>query len=129
MTKEELMQEIEKLKVSLNAHEEQVKDLSHDLKTAEQRLADCDKPKLTSKQFEAIHRAVENGVENFNFSDADSYEYEMGIEYDNKVYLDHINFEGHEDLSGDIIRNVEDLFGVADESDDTGSSECSVPSE
>ena len=47
MTKEELNQEIAKLKVSLSAHEEQVKDLSHDLKTAEQRLADSDKPKLT----------------------------------------------------------------------------------
>ena len=38
MTKEELNIEIEKLKVSLEAHEEQVKDLSHDLKTAKQRL-------------------------------------------------------------------------------------------
>ena len=30
MNKTELNQEIEKLKVSLEAHEEQVKDLSHD---------------------------------------------------------------------------------------------------
>ena len=50
MTKEELNKEIEKLKVSLEAHEEQVKDLSHDLKVATQRLEDCDKPKLTNKQ-------------------------------------------------------------------------------
>jgi uncharacterized protein (DUF342 family) len=49
MTKEELTQEIEKLKVSLNAHEEQVNDLQHDLKIATQRLEDCDKPKLTQK--------------------------------------------------------------------------------
>ena len=34
MTKEELNQEIEKLKVSLSAHEEQVKVFSHDLKAA-----------------------------------------------------------------------------------------------
>ena len=98
MTKEELNQEIEKLKVSLSAHEEQVKDLSHDLKAAEQKLADCDKPKLTSKQFDELHRTIENSVENFDFNQADNYNVEMGMEYDNKEYLDHIEFECHADL-------------------------------
>ena len=129
MTKEELMQEIEKLKVSLNAHEEQVKDLSHDLKAAEQKLADCDKPKLTEKQLGDIQTAIENSVENFDFNEVDSYSVELGMEYDNKVYLDHINFDGQSDLSGQIYQDVENLFGIADESDDTDSSECSVPSE
>ena len=118
MTKEELNQEIEKLKVSLSAHEEQVKDLSHDLKAAEQKLADCDKPKLTSKQFDELHRTIENSVENFDFNQADNYNVEMGMEYDNKVYLDHIEFECHADLYEQIIQDVERLFGVADESDD-----------
>ena len=125
MTKEELNQEIEKLKVSLSAHEEQVKDLSHDLKAAEQKLADCDKPKLTSKQFDELHKVIENSVENFDFNQADNYNVEMGMEYDNKVYLDHIEFECHADLYEQIIQDVERLFGVADESDDTET----VPSE
>ena len=62
MNKEELNQEISKLKVSLEAHQEQVKDLEHDLKVATQRLEDCDKPKLTKKQFELIHEAVESAI-------------------------------------------------------------------
>jgi len=122
MTKEELTQEIEKLKVSLNAHEEQVKDLSHDLKVAEQKLADCDKPKLTSKQFDELHKVIENSVENFDFNQADNYNVEMGMEYDNKVYLEHIEFECHADLYEQIIQDVEKLFGVADESDDDNES-------
>ena len=118
MNKEDLTREIEKLKVSLEAHEEQVKDLSHDLKIATQRLEDCDKPKLTSKQFEELHRTIENSVENFDFNQADNYNVEMGMEYDNKVYLSHIEFECHADLYEQIIQDVERLFGVADESDD-----------
>jgi uncharacterized protein (DUF342 family) len=129
MTKEELTQEIEKLKVSLNAHEEQVNDLQHDLKIATQRLEDCDKPKLTQKQFAELHRVIETSVENFDFNQADNYNVEMGMEYDNKVVLEHIEFECHADLYEQIIHDVERLFGVADESDDTDSSECSVPSE
>ena len=43
MNKEELNRQVELLKTSLEAHEEQVKALNHDLKIAIQRLVDCDK--------------------------------------------------------------------------------------
>ena len=125
MNKEDLTREIEKLKVSLEAHEEQVKDLSHDLKIATQRLEDCDKPKLTPKQFDELHKVIETSVENFDFSQVDNYNVEFGIEYDNKVYVENIEFECHADLYEQIIQDVERLFGVADESDETDT----VPSE
>ena len=125
MNKEELNKEIEKLKVSLSAHEEQVKDLQHDLKVAEQRLKDVDKPKLTEKQFQAIESAIDNSVRDFGFDNADSYEYEMAMEYDNKVYLSHINFEQIDDLADEIYKAVEKCFGITEESDDTDT----VPSE
>ena len=119
MNKEELNQEIGKLKASLEMHESQVKDLQHDLKVAEQRLEDADKPKLTEKAFELIEQAIGLAVSNYRgFEEDESYEYEMGIEYDNKVYLSHINFENHSDLADEIYSKVEDCFGVADESDD-----------
>jgi len=122
MQKHELMREIAKLQLAVESHEEQVKDLQRDLKTAEQKLADADKPKLTEKQLEAIQTTIENSVENFHFDDTDTYEFELGIEYDNKVYLSHINFEGQGDLSDQIYKDVESLFGVADESDDDNES-------
>ena len=119
MNKEELNQEIGKLKASLEAHESQVKDLQHDLKTAEKRLADSDKPKLTNKQFELIHEAVESGIRGYNgLNEEDRYDYEMSMEYDNKIYLSHIEFRNGDDLADEIITKVEDLFGIADESDD-----------
>ena len=122
MNKEDLTREIDKLKVSLEAHEEQVKDLNHDLKVATQRLEDCDKPKLTNKQFAKLHTVIETSVENFDFNQADNYNVEMGMEYDNKVVLEHIEFECHADLYEQIIRDVESLFGVTDESDDDNES-------
>ena len=122
MNKEDLTKEINKLKASLEAHESQVKDLNHDLAIAKQRLEDCDKPKLTQKQFSKLHAVIENSVENFDFNQVDNYNVEMGMEYDNKVYLDNIEFECHADLYEQIIQDVEDLFGVADESDDDNES-------
>ena len=118
MNKVDLTKEIAKLQLALESHEEQVKDLSHDLKIATQRLEDCDKPKLTNKQFDALHRVIETSVENFDFNQADNYNVEMCMEYDNKVELNHIEFECHADLYEQIIHDVESLFGVTDESDD-----------
>ena len=126
MNKEELNQEIGKLKASLEMHESQVKDLQHDLKTAEQRLADADKPKLTESMFELIHRAIESAVNDYSgFDQEDCYDYEMNMEYDNKVYLSHINFQNHDDLAEEIFNKVENQFGITEESDDTDT----VPSE
>ena len=125
MNKEQLIREVDKINISLKAHQEQVKDLNHDLKIATQRLEDCDKPKLTPKQFDELHKVIETSVENFDFSQADNYNVEMEMEYDNKVVLSHIEFECHADLYEQIIQDVERLFGVADESDDTET----VPSE
>ena len=122
MNKEDLIKEIDKLKASLEVHEDQVKDLQYDLKTAEQRLKDVDKPKLTRKQFDELHKVIENSVENFDFNNTENYNAEMSMEYDNKVYLDCIEFENHADLYEQIISDVEDLFGVADESDDDNES-------
>ena len=41
MNKEELTKEVEKLQTQLEAHEDQVKDINHDLAIAKQRLEDC----------------------------------------------------------------------------------------
>ena len=118
MNKEELNKEIAKLKQYIDSHAEQVKDLEHDLKTATQRLEDADKPKLTNKQFEELHRVIETSVENFDFNQADNYNVELTIDYDNRVELSNIEFECHADLYEQIVQDVERLFGVADESDD-----------
>ena len=122
MNKEDLTREVAKLQLALESHEEQVKDLNHDLKIATQRLEDCDKPKLTQKQFSKLHAVIENSVENFNFNEADNYNVELGMEYDNKVYVENVEFECHADLYEQIIQDVERLFGVADESDDEDAS-------
>ena len=125
MNKEKLNQEIGKLKASLEMHENQVKDLKQDLQIAEKKLVDSNKPKLTIKQLGVIEDAIRSSVDSYRFDDVGQYDYEFGLEYDNRVELNHIEFRDHDDLSSEIYRKVVDLFGIADESDDTET----VPSE
>jgi predicted nucleic acid-binding Zn-ribbon protein len=122
MNKVELNKEIEKLKASLEAHESQVKDLQHDLKTANQRLADADKHKLPESYFGKIEDAISTAVESFDFNNIDSYSAEFEMDYDNTVNLNNIEFDGQDELAEDIQRNIEDLFGVTDDEDEDNES-------
>ena len=122
MNKDELNKEIAKLKLALESHTDQVKDLQSDLDTANKNLADMDKPKLTESQFSDLHNAIENAIDGFNFNEPEAYQLEYGIDYDGKVYADSIEFDGMDTLANDVIQAVEKLFGVADESDDEDAS-------
>ena len=122
MNKDELNKEIAKLKLALESHTDQVKDLQNDLDTANKNLADMDKPKLTASQFSDLHNAIENAIDGFNFNEPEAYQLEYGIDYDGKVYADSIEFDGMDTLAEDVIQAVEKLFGVADESEDDNES-------
>jgi len=123
MNKEELNQEIGKLKASLEAHESQVKDLQQDLKVAEKKLADSNKPKLTIEQLNAIENAIETAINSYNgLNEENCYDYEMSMEYDNKIYLSHIEFNDADDLARVIYAKVENLFGVADDEEEDNES-------
>ena len=127
MTKERLTQEITKLKEALVQHQEQVKDLEHDLNKANIKLEDLDKPKLTSKQLEDLHCAIEQGIDEFDFDNSDNYEIDLSI-YDRTVEIESINFNEMSELTDMVIQRAESVFGVADESDDTVEQET-IPSE
>ena len=118
MTKEELVQEITKLKEAVEQHQEQVKDLEHDLNKANIKLEDLDKPKLTSRQFEDLHCAIEQGIDEFDFDNSDNYEIDLSI-YDRTVEIESMNFNEQSELDDMVIQRAESVFGVADESDDT----------
>ena len=117
LNKEELKQEITKLKEAVEAHQEQVKDLQHDLNAANIRLEDLDKPKLTSRQFEDLHCAIEQGIDEFDFDNSDNYEIDLSI-YDRTVEIESIVFNEMSELTDMVIQRAESIFGVADESDD-----------
>ena len=117
LNKEELTREITKLKEAVEQHQEQVKDLQHDLNAANIRLEDLDKPKLTSRQFEDLHCAIEQGIDEFDFDNSDNYEVELSL-YDNTIEIENLNFNEQPELVDMVIQRAESVFGVADESDD-----------
>ena len=118
MNKEELEKEITKLEQYIESHADQVKDLEHDLRTVKRKLVDINKHKLPSNYFVKIADAIESTIYNFDFNNTNSYNAEFEMDYDNTVNLSHIEFEAQDELAEEIQRNIEDLFGIAEETEE-----------
>ena len=118
MDRNALKDKVVKLQCMVSVHEKQVKDLSNDLKVANNKLADIDKPKLTSKQFEDLHCAIEQGIDEFDFNNSENYNIDLTM-YDNAIEFESIDFSERSELADMVIQRVESLFGVAEEAEDT----------
>jgi len=110
MSKKELEQEV----LTLENHIETCKSASEgyqqELVVAQKQLADVNKPKLTSSQFDNIYEAIESGVSSYDFSDQDNFDTEFELDYDNRVTLSSLDISNSQDLVEAIVEEVSKLF-------------------
>ena len=110
MNKIDLETKIEGLKKAIAEHKDFAGTYEGDLARAEQELKDIDKPVLTSLQFDNLYEAVESGISGYDFSDSDNFDYEFGIDYDNRVQLENFDISNSTDLVEAIVEEVSKLF-------------------
>ena len=84
------------------------------LEETKKQLDDYNKPEITPMMIDNIHSAIEKAVEGFDFSNNDNYEFEFGMEYDGKVYVESVNLQCAYELTEKIVNNVCSLFKEAD---------------
>ena len=102
------------LELLLNETNDKLNDYKAQISMLQKDIDDYNKPAITPAQVDAVHQAIEDAVENFNFDNTDNYEVEYGMEYDGKVYLESINLQCAYDLTDKITTKVLDLFKEAD---------------
>ena len=110
MNEMDLLTKIEGLEKAIAEHQDFVNTYSSTLTTTKQELVDLHKPELTTKQMEAIERAVEQAVNNYDFSDTDNFEIDYSLDYDGRVQCESHEFINGEDLVMEIITKVCNLF-------------------
>ena len=63
---------------------------------------------------DAIHSAIEKAVEGFDFTNNDNYEFEFGMEYDGKVYVESVDLQCAYELTENIVDKVCNLCKEAE---------------
>ena len=123
------MQELENKKAALellqNETNDKLNDYKQQISILQKQIDDYNKPALTPAQYDAVHQAIEDAVESYDFDSTDNYEVEYGMEYDGKVYLETISLQCAYELTDRIYKSVVELFKEADCPEDKEAEELS----
>ena len=120
-TKQELEQSIVMLEEQVATNKTMSAAYQQDLDLATKALADVNKPVLTPLQLDNIQGAIESAVGNFDFDDADNYNKEFELDYDGRVQLSSLEFQGAQELIEAIVEKVQKLFVEAEAKSDNHS--------
>ena len=101
----------ELLEATVKGLEEKIQQLNTDYKEKLQELEDVNKPVIKASQMDVIDDSLQQTFEDFNL-DVDQFEYDVELDYDNKIVLSNLTFTDTYDLHEAIMRNIEKQFKV-----------------
>lgn len=118
MTKEQLELKVKELTAALTQFETDQTALAQQLKEAKVQLADVNKPVISIEIRDQIREAVCEGIRGFQFDNADNYDIDFELNYDNRVEVSNIEFNYTDDLEEAICGEIEYLFKVEGDDED-----------
>ena len=102
----------ELLEATVKGLQEKIQSLQNDLHEKQRQLENVNKPKLTSELYDELASAIEDAIEGFHFDDTDAYEYEFGMEYDGRVYIDSISMQSTYEITNSIMAKIDKRFNL-----------------
>ena len=109
----------ELLEATIKGLEEKVNQLNNDLDTKKKELENVNKPELNQSILDIIYDCVTEGIEEFDFSDSDNYEFEPEFDYDSKVVIGSIELTHKDYVKEPILKLIEHRFNIIDDTLDT----------
>ena len=113
MTKEELEVKISTLQTLVTQKNEELSEYTAQIQRLSDELKDLNKPKLTGLQLDEVYRAIEQGIESFDFDDTDNFDIDFHIDYDNRIAIESMSFQNSDELLRVVYDEVRELFAEA----------------
>jgi uncharacterized coiled-coil protein SlyX len=117
MTKEELEVKISTLQTLVTQKNEELAQYAADIERLNDELKDLNKPKLTSVQLDELYEAIEQGIESFDFDDADNFDVDFHIDYDNRIAIESMVFQNADELLRVVYDEASEIFAEIKEDD------------
>ena len=102
----------ELLEATIKGLEEKISQLGGELNDKQQELADVNKPEMTGEMYEDIQGLVEEGVSQFDFNDADNYNFEPELDYDGKVVIGTIEMSDTHYIVETIMNEIDRTYKI-----------------
>jgi len=110
MTKDELEVKISTLQNLVMQKNEELTDYAAQIERLNDELKDLNKPKLTGSQLDELYQAIEQGIESFDFDDADNFDVDFHIDYDNRIAIESMSFQNADELLRVVYNEARELF-------------------
>jgi hypothetical protein len=113
MTKEELEVKISTLQNLVIQKNEELSEYAAQIERLNDELKDLNKPKLTPMQLDELYQAIEQGIESFDFDDADNFDVDFHIDYDNRIAIESMVFQNADELLRVVYDEAREIFAEA----------------
>ena len=102
----------ELLEATVKGLQEKIQSLQTDLNEKQKELDDVNKPTMEAWMYDEIHGLVEDGVGDYDFSDADNYEFDPEFDYDNRIVIGNIEMNDTSYIVESIMNKIDKYFKV-----------------
>ena len=102
----------ELLEATVKGLQDKLELLQAELNIKTLELENINKPKITGELYDELASTIEDAVEGLDFNNPDAYEYDFGMEYDGRVYIDSISMNSTYEITNFITRNIDQRFNV-----------------
>ena len=72
---------------------------------------------MVRQKYDTIQELVEEGIGYFDFSDADNYDIEFGIDYDGRVEANNLEFNNASEVTEQIMNKIDSHFKISTSED------------
>jgi len=114
MTKTELESKIKELEASKETYNSLQTKNMQELAELRNAIDDLNKPTITKDTVTLIENAVEEALKHVSFDDIENYSYDFEINYDNRIELSNIGFDGADEVAEAVVDYVQDIFNIID---------------
>ncbi len=108
----------ELLEATVKGLKDKLEQLQTELNVKTLQLNNVNKPKLNQSTMDIIYDCVTEGIEEFDFSDSENYEFEPEFDYDSKVVIGSIELMHKDYVAEPIIKLIENKFNIIDDTED-----------
>ena len=102
----------ELLEATVKGLQEKISSLQTDLNEKQRQLENVSKTKITTELYDEIIDTIENAIEGYNFDDTENYEFEFGMEYDGRIYVESVSMQSCYEITNFITKNIDQRFNV-----------------
>ena len=107
----------ELLEATVKGLQDKLQQLQTELNVKTLELNNVSKPKLNQSTLEIIYDCVTEGIEEFDFSDTENYDFEYEIDYDGRIAIHSMEFNSCDYVREPIINKIEKTFNIIDDTE------------